>query len=136
MAPEYHIDNTDSQVPVSDNYLYPAPQYPEVYTGWFLNKETGLRDSSTQISSIFRLSGKIKLLCHLVSASAPFLAPDLNFSQWVAPTTSWGWIWLDTQGQFLFYSFTEKRLLIKYYHTDQKLLNVPISLAEISPIIE
>ena len=33
MAPEYHIDYTDYQVPVSDNYLYVDPQYPEVYTG-------------------------------------------------------------------------------------------------------
>ncbi len=42
MAPEYHIDYTDYQVPVSDNlsrasgsndYLYVDPQYPEAYTG-------------------------------------------------------------------------------------------------------
>ena len=33
MAPGYHIDYTDSQVPVSDNYLYVDPQYPELYTG-------------------------------------------------------------------------------------------------------
>jgi hypothetical protein len=33
IAPECHIDDTDSQVPVSDNYLYVDPQYPEVYTG-------------------------------------------------------------------------------------------------------
>ena len=32
MAPEYHIAYTDSQVPVSDNYLYVDPQYLEVYT--------------------------------------------------------------------------------------------------------
>ena len=39
MAQEYHIDYTDSQVPVSDNWLYAGghvfsvmdPQYPEVY---------------------------------------------------------------------------------------------------------
>jgi hypothetical protein len=31
MAPQYHIDNTDSQVPVSDHYFYVDPQYPEVY---------------------------------------------------------------------------------------------------------
>jgi len=33
MAPEYHIDYTDSQLPVSDKWLYVDPQYPEVYTG-------------------------------------------------------------------------------------------------------
>ena len=27
MTPEYHIDYTDSQLPVSDNYLYVDPQY-------------------------------------------------------------------------------------------------------------
>jgi hypothetical protein len=32
MTPEYHIDYTDSQLPVSDNYLYVDPQYPETYT--------------------------------------------------------------------------------------------------------
>jgi len=32
-ALEYHIDYTDSQVPVSENYLYVDPQYREVYTG-------------------------------------------------------------------------------------------------------
>ncbi len=41
MAPEYHIDYTDYQVPVSDNlsrastskdYLYADPQYPEIYS--------------------------------------------------------------------------------------------------------
>ena len=31
MAPEYHTDYTDSQVPLSDNSLYVDPQYPEVY---------------------------------------------------------------------------------------------------------
>ena len=39
MAQEYHIDYTDPQVPVSDNWLYAGghvfsvmdPQYPEVY---------------------------------------------------------------------------------------------------------
>ncbi len=31
-TPEYHIDYTDSQVPVSDKYLYVDPQYPETYT--------------------------------------------------------------------------------------------------------
>ena len=31
MTPEYHIDYTDSQLPVSDNYLYVDPQYQEVY---------------------------------------------------------------------------------------------------------
>jgi len=29
---EYHIDYSDSQVPVSDDYLYVDPQYPEDYT--------------------------------------------------------------------------------------------------------
>jgi len=33
MAPEYHIDYTDSQLPVFDKWLYVDPQYPEVYTG-------------------------------------------------------------------------------------------------------
>jgi hypothetical protein len=28
---EYHIDYSDSQVPVSDDYLYVDPQYPETY---------------------------------------------------------------------------------------------------------
>jgi len=32
-APEYDIDYTDYKAPVSDNYLYLDPQYPEVYTG-------------------------------------------------------------------------------------------------------
>jgi hypothetical protein len=32
MAQEYNIDYTDSQVPVSDNFLYVDPQYPETYT--------------------------------------------------------------------------------------------------------
>jgi hypothetical protein len=37
-APEYHIDSTDSQVPVSDNYLYVDPHQRftrlwRVYTG-------------------------------------------------------------------------------------------------------
>ncbi len=32
MAPEYHIDYTDSQVPVYDNYLYVDQEYPEAYT--------------------------------------------------------------------------------------------------------
>ena len=32
MAPQYHIDYTDSQLPVSDNYLYVDPQYPETFT--------------------------------------------------------------------------------------------------------
>ena len=36
MTPEYHIDYTDSQLPVSDSYLYVDPQYPETYTAWFL----------------------------------------------------------------------------------------------------
>jgi len=31
MAPEYYIDYTDSQLPVSDNYLYVGPEYPEAY---------------------------------------------------------------------------------------------------------
>jgi hypothetical protein len=31
MAPQYHIDYTDSQLPVSDNYLYVDPEYPEAY---------------------------------------------------------------------------------------------------------
>ena len=32
MAQEYHVDYTDSQVPLSDNWLYVDPQYPETYT--------------------------------------------------------------------------------------------------------
>jgi len=32
MAQEYNIDYTDSQVPVSDNFLYVAPQYLETFT--------------------------------------------------------------------------------------------------------
>jgi len=32
MAPEYHIDYTDSQLPVSDKWLYIDPQYPEDYS--------------------------------------------------------------------------------------------------------
>ena len=32
MAPEYHIDYTDSQLPVSDKWLYVDPQYPDVYS--------------------------------------------------------------------------------------------------------
>jgi len=32
IAPQYHIDYTDSQLPVSDNWLYMDPQYPETYT--------------------------------------------------------------------------------------------------------
>ena len=35
-------------------------------------------------------------------ASTPCLAPVLNFSRWVAFTTSWGQIWLDTLGEFLY----------------------------------
>ena len=31
MAPEYHIDHTNPQVPLSDNYLYVNPQYQEGY---------------------------------------------------------------------------------------------------------
>jgi len=31
MAQEYNIDYTDSQVPVSDNYLYVDPQYPDEF---------------------------------------------------------------------------------------------------------
>ena len=31
MTPEYHIDYTDSQLPVTDNYLYVDPVYPEIY---------------------------------------------------------------------------------------------------------
>ena len=31
MSSEYHIDYTDSQLPVSDNYLYVDPVYPEIY---------------------------------------------------------------------------------------------------------
>jgi len=30
MTPEYHIDYTDSQLPVSDNYLYVDPVYTEI----------------------------------------------------------------------------------------------------------
>ena len=29
--PEYHVDYSTSQVPVSDNYLYVDPEYSEVY---------------------------------------------------------------------------------------------------------
>ena len=32
-APEYYIDCTDSQLPVSDKWLYVDPEYPETYTG-------------------------------------------------------------------------------------------------------
>ena len=32
ITPEYHIDYTDSQLPVSDNWLYVDPQYPEVFS--------------------------------------------------------------------------------------------------------
>ncbi|MEA2039916.1 MAG: hypothetical protein U9N82_08815 [Thermodesulfobacteriota bacterium] len=32
MTPAYRIDYTDSQLPVSDNFLYVDPQYPETYT--------------------------------------------------------------------------------------------------------
>ena len=32
MTPEYHIDYTNSQLPLSDNWLYVDPQYPETYT--------------------------------------------------------------------------------------------------------
>ncbi|MCG7853781.1 MAG: hypothetical protein MIO92_14775 [Methanosarcinaceae archaeon] len=32
MTQEYHIHYTDSQVPLSDNWLYVDPQYPEAYT--------------------------------------------------------------------------------------------------------
>jgi len=31
MAPEYHIDYTDSQLPVSDKWLYVDPVYPEIF---------------------------------------------------------------------------------------------------------
>ena len=31
MAPQYHIDYTDSQLPVSDNHLYVDPQYPDEF---------------------------------------------------------------------------------------------------------
>ena len=31
MTLQYHIDYTDSQLPVSDNYLYVDPVYPEIY---------------------------------------------------------------------------------------------------------
>jgi len=29
-APEYYIDYTDSQLPVSDKWIYVEPEYPEV----------------------------------------------------------------------------------------------------------
>ena len=106
MAPQYHIDYTDSQLPVSDNYLYVDPQYPETYTAWFLKEQTGTRDSSTQISSIFRPSGKIKHPIHCLGIR-PFPIPiggTLIFSQPAASTTSWGW--------FCLYSLPKKRLLI------------------------
>jgi len=32
MTPEYHIDYTDSQLPVSDNFLYVDPVYSESFT--------------------------------------------------------------------------------------------------------
>jgi len=32
MSPDYHIDYTDSQLPVSDNFLYVDPVYPESFT--------------------------------------------------------------------------------------------------------
>ena len=32
MTPEYHIDYTNSQLPVSDNHLYVDPQYPETFS--------------------------------------------------------------------------------------------------------
>jgi hypothetical protein len=32
MTPQYHIEDTDSQLPVSDKWLYVDPQYPETYT--------------------------------------------------------------------------------------------------------
>ena len=32
MNPEYHIDSTDSQLPVSDNYLYVDAVYPQIYS--------------------------------------------------------------------------------------------------------
>ena len=43
-----------------DNYLYVDPVYSGGHPAWFLKKEMGSRESSTQISSIFRPSGKIK----------------------------------------------------------------------------
>jgi hypothetical protein len=30
MTPEYHIDYTDSQLPVSNNFLYVDPAYTEI----------------------------------------------------------------------------------------------------------
>ena len=61
------IDDSFSQLPAparrpfggSDKYLYVDPQYPEVYTGWFLEKQMGSRANSTQI--LTRSSG----LCYL-----------------------------------------------------------------------
>ena len=51
-----------------------------------------------------------------VSASASFLASALYFGQRVFPTTSRGWIWIDTQGQILLYFFHEKRVSIKFWN--------------------
>jgi len=31
MTPEYNIDYTDSQLPVSDKWLYVDPVYPEIF---------------------------------------------------------------------------------------------------------
>ena len=52
MAQQYHMEYNDSQVPLSDNWLYVDPQYPEAYNAWFLKEQTGTRDSYTQIFSI------------------------------------------------------------------------------------
>jgi hypothetical protein len=63
-SPEYHIDYTNSQLPMSDNYLYVDPVYPETFTALFLKEQMGPRDSCTQFSSIFPSAGMIKPLIH------------------------------------------------------------------------
>lgn len=79
MAQEYHIDYNDSQVPLSDNWLYVDPQYPETYTAWFFKKELGSRDRSTQIPSISSPFGMIKPP-GAVSASTPLLGSSPHFT--------------------------------------------------------
>jgi len=84
---------------------------PEVYTGWFLkpatnsaeSKDMGSRDTSTPHSLIFSLFCKIKQPDRSIGIRA-LPSPALYLGPKDAPTTSWGRIWLETQGQFLVYS--------------------------------
>jgi hypothetical protein len=71
-SPEYSMDYTDSQPPVSDTWLYVDPEYLEPYTDWFFEWEMDPKDNSAQIAFILRSPVKIKLLIHCLTILALF----------------------------------------------------------------